>query len=120
MGIFGLKDALGGTLRQCLCVKESLNFDNTDFVDLGTINWTYYNGVFSGNITGKASSTNKLLCTKYKTNNAGYSGSYPSDNNCIWSSLDTATQVFIKDTSYTDATAFKNAMKGVLLAYEKA
>ena len=36
-----LQNAIGGTLRHCLCVKESLDFEDTDFVDLGTLTWSY-------------------------------------------------------------------------------
>ena len=36
-----LLNAIGGTLRNVLAVKESLDFDNTAFLDLGTLSWAY-------------------------------------------------------------------------------
>lgn len=112
-------NAAGGTLRQCLCVKENLNFDNTDFIDFGDETWVYSgNGLFYTTISSMQPNSTKALCTKY---------AYSSD---IWSEIpdkkfglarDGGTNyLMVKDTVYTDAITFKAAMKGVLLAYEKA
>jgi len=112
-----LKNAIGGTLRQCLCVKESLDFDNTDFVDLGDLNWSYAGGRFYTsdlrNIVKEAN--NKGLCTLYARTSENVSN-MPN----LTFKFDSSKDLNINNTSYTDATAFKNAMKGVLLAYEKA
>ena len=114
-----LKNAIGGTLRQCLCVKESLDFDKTNVVDLGDLNWDYNtsNSVFYAQVNEKAIGNTNMMTTKYKvdTVNVGFAVS----NNCI-AIGSSNNYVYIKDTTYTDATTFKNAMKGVLLAYEKA
>ena len=110
-----LKDAIGGTLRQCLCVKESLNFDNTDFVDLGELNWVYDSQRLYFYTSLVNSGNGKILCTKYKNGNYN---DISENNNVIH--LSNANYLYVKDSSYTDTTAFKNAMNGVLLAYEKA
>lgn len=115
-----IMNAVGGTLRQCLCAKESLDFDNTDFVDMGNLNWGYASGrlystslvgvikpVVSGNDVGHA------LCTKYGTK------SYYSYNDKEMAIGDNG-YIYIKESSYTDGDTFKADMKGVLLAYEKA
>ena len=118
-----LKNAIGGTLRQCLCVKESLDFDNTNVVDLGTRNWMYRSadGVFtlSNDFLADAPNTTfKILCTKYQTNNV--SAGNMSDKQISARPNYNDKDITVKDSSYTNATDFKNAMKGVLLAYEKA
>ena len=122
---YGTKDALGGTLRQLLSTNESLDFDNTAYVDLGDLNWSYgtslgtggkFSVFFANAKSHSTSSTNaKIVSTLYKTNNwdAVYSGADMSV------ALDGQT-LRITNSNYTDATTFKNAMKGVLLAYEKA
>ena len=119
-----LKNALGGTLRQCLCVKETLDFDNTDFVDLGNLDWSltsanYYRSTSLQSIIKPApsnSSVAKILCTLVKTNAVNNLNSTVREIG-----VDTSGRVCLYPlTTYTDATTFKNAMKGVLLAYEKA
>ena len=116
-----LKNALGGTLRQCLCVKESLDFDNTAFVDLGTLNYTYVSGANpyfisnAGQLTDRAVSQ-KMISTFYKVNAVAVANM----SNLQMKGDGSTPQVYFINTNYTDATQFKNAMKGVLLAYEKA
>ena len=118
---FGMKDALGGTLRQCLCVKESLDFNNTAYVDLGELNWIWYNDRFECNTPisnmkkpSANSSPIKGLTTKYKIIDANNLG-----NKRI--AVNTSGELRALDSDYNGSTSsFKQAMKGVLLAYEKA
>lgn len=114
-----LLNAVGGTLRQCLCVKETLDFDNTDFIDLGELTWTYSTLNNAPAFNAVASINNKqntnCLCTKYKTQ-----GGYDTTDKSITLVRGSVGHIWVYDTSYTDATTFKAAMKGVLLAYEKA
>ena len=111
MGIFGLKDALGGTLRQLLASNQNVDFLNTDFVDLGNLNWNKdTNYKFYAPLTSA-----KALCAIFKTQSLNDWG---NDNLCI--GLSTGQGLWVRHNSYTDITAFKNAMKGILLAYEKA
>lgn len=116
-----LLNALGGTLRQLLAVSKSIDFANTDFIDLSELSWFYdsTNTRFVVVFTEAKEPANRdtvanVICTKYKeiANNQA-----SSLTKVVY--LD-GGNLYIKDSSYTDATAFKNAMKGVLLAYEKA
>lgn len=114
-----LLNAVGGTLRQCLCVKESLDFDNTAFVDLGTLSWSYDNthNCFYAKISSMKDSSNKIICSNYQTKTT-YEMVNKSVTNCHWN---VTNELNVYDNSFgTDTTTFKNAMKGVLLAYEKA
>lgn len=122
-----LKNAIGGTLRQCLCVKATLSFENTDVVDLGTITYTYdsTNGYFYGslNVAKNSSTSDTGMCSKYRFvigNNVATNLSSSVPFVSISAYRSTTNNLIIRDTSYTDANTFKNAMKGVLLAYEKA
>lgn len=88
------------------------------------MNWTYFTtggaNVFYVHLTDIMAVNGKVLCSKYKTTNETFtalSDKCISTNN---STFGTTAYLFVKDTTYTDTTAFKNANKGVLLAYEKA
>lgn len=115
-----LLNAVGGTLRQLLAVSKSIDFANTDFVDLGDLDWSYVSqySLFQSNsldgiMSAFDSSSQNAVCTLYKntTNDLVYIGNL---------TMRKADHLYVKNTAYADATAFKNAMKGVLLAYEKA
>ena len=114
-----LLNAVGGTLRQCLCIKETLDFDNTNVIDLGDLAWVYSNGIFIVSIPADGKphfdDTNPadVICTKYKI--VARDDTESTDKAISWK-----TEIRVNDSAYTDATTFKNAMKGVLLAYEKA
>lgn len=121
-----LLNALGGTLRQLLAVSKSIDFANTDFVDLGELSWARTNDSgherFYVTLSGAEtpSSNNEkanLVCTKYNLSSAGDIYNHVEDKTI---GLTNDGSLVIYDSSYTDASAFKNAMKGVLLAYEKA
>ena len=118
-----LLNAIGGTLRQCLCVKETLDFDGTDFVDLGTLTWSAeaITNCYSANVSGMANATSSrqgALSSKYPFSSVDELSNNMQDKSML---LYAGTKtIYIKDSSYANATAFKNAMKGVLLAYEKA
>ena len=121
MGIFGLKDALGGTLRQLLASNQNVDFLNTDFVDLGNLNWNkdtnykFYAPLTSAKAPADNNTKANILCAIFKTQSLNDWG---NDNLCI--GLSTGQGLWVRHNSYTDITAFKNAMKGILLAYEKA
>ena len=119
-----MQENIGGALRHQLAESASIDFENTAWVDLGSLNWTYdsTNLVFyCDNLpqaTASSSGLAHLICSKYGTGNVAYAGSVIDKT--ITNQPSTAVRLFVKDTSYTDATAFKTAMKGMLLAYEKA
>lgn len=91
-------------------------------VDLGDLNWTVvasYPNSFIASIVeiqmGELDKIGNILCDKY-TANAFNKAIYEETDKTI--ALGTAHNVAITDKSYTDATAFKEAMKGVKLVYE--
>ena len=125
-----LLNAIGGTLRQLLASSQSVDFNNTDYIDLGTLNWSNYstpeNHIFRVSISSipnmKSATDNntpaKVVCTLYK--NMAYSPISASDNMCMAVSSSSNNYVVFINTAYSDTDTFKAAMKGVLLAYEKA
>ena len=96
-------------------------------VDLGTLSWNYnstykrFGASFTngGAAGGGANTKANIICPIYsnETGNHAYSGPDGGYDKCI--SLYIAT-FYICDSSYTDATAFKAAMSGVILNYELA
>lgn len=96
-------------------------------VDLGTLSWSYNssNGFFYANVVGGVTNLGvyvmpNILCSIYKTDVSKYGADFPSAENAIVTWSRDSSQVQIKDTAYTDATAFKTAMNGVQLCYELA
>ena len=93
-------------------------------VDLGTLTYTYNNSLFYADMPSDSKSNIaggiQALCEIY-TSYKGSSAQMPDKtivvNNLTYGGTKT---VFIKDTSYTDATTFKTAMNGVYLIYELA
>ena len=117
-----LQNAIGGTLRQLLASSQSIDFANTAFVDLETLNYTYRSadGVFSlpANTLPTLKSNGKVVCTLYKQHNVAVSSMLNMEVSTaeVYNTHD----LIFKNTTYTNADDFKAAMKGVLLAYEKA
>lgn len=104
-----------------LCYELATPLENYGVVDLGSLTWNYNAtySIFSAQIVPMSSEQKyKVACSRY---------SY-GVNNFVWASANTYGDktintsnneyVYIKDTSYNDATAFKNAMSGVYLLYE--
>ena len=119
-----MQENTGGCLRQLLATKESIDFNNTAWIDLGSLTWsyqaanvTYPYGYFSAVDLPNYDGSTKIICTKYKTV-AGFSIAKDTDKSTTGHG--SINKIFIVDSSYTDADTFKNAMKGILLAYEKA
>lgn len=90
-------------------------------VDLGTLNWSYNNAdgnqYFFANVAGKAIGNFNILCDKYALTEAAATSAM-TDNEIKGHA--TSRAVFIKDSAYTDAAAFKTAMSGAYLVYELA
>lgn len=119
-----LKEALGGTLRNCLAVKESLDFNNTAWVDISTLTWvkqSKYTAYAYGleDLIQPPSAYNvlaKALCSKYKL---------VIEDHLIRSDKAFAISVtgalLINDTALNslDDAGIKEALINVLLAYEK-
>lgn len=92
----------------------------TGYVDLGTLDWgvqqTSANYRFVAPLYKLVYGTSNVSCSKYS-----YVGGDATWNGVVGISTDAnASIIQICDTSYADATAFKNAMRGVLLQYELA
>lgn len=86
-------------------------------VDLGSLSWTYYSNCFrssslNGCKTYKETDKN-AICQEYAHNHTAWGQTTNDKVFCIQGML-----VWIRDTAYTDATAFKAAMQGVMLYYE--
>lgn len=116
----------GGTLD---VVSGVLTVDRA-MVDLGTLSWIYESAVprfYSSGIASvakRAPASNKkanIICSAYRL--LALDGSddsiYGSEGNG-GIALSAAANISVKDTSYTNATAFKTAMNGVQLCYELA
>lgn len=117
-----------GTARNYVDYENKKYYQCVQSVDLGTLTWTAGGGskitfiASSQKIHGQKLSYNSniasnILCSKYLA----------KSQNEIWSnatSMGIATNatidgyIYVNDTSYTDATAFKQAMSGVMLYYE--
>lgn len=97
-------------------------------VDLGTLNWTYYGDTEKFFLSEGIANLIKpiehnevvanLVCSKYRTNY--FNSILEEGTDKIISQTANNQSVEVKDTSYTDATAFKTAMSGVILNYELA
>lgn len=95
-------------------------------VDLGALTWSrttsYTNAVLYTSVPSKkAGDTISAICAKYVM-----SGTYSSAQGFSVSDDKTFglgrlnAQIFVRDDSFTDSTAFKSAMSGVYLVYELA
>lgn len=85
-------------------------------VDLGTLSWTYYEPLqrmYSLNLRSIISNGSKwrAFCGLYPYSSSG------QDKTLL---VGTDGTVYIYDSSYTDTTAFKTAMSGIMLIYELA
>ena len=95
-------------------------------VDLGSLSWSVIsaqNGVFGANVNGLKTysygNTPDMLCSIYKVTPSSYNDPYISANGIIWTYVGVSA-IRIKDTAYSDATAFKTAVTGQKLVYELA
>lgn len=96
-------------------------------IDLGTVNWVYirsYQGspafrtdaALPGVITGFDWSVQHVCCSKYSFDSSVFTTT-PKDKTC---GLASAGQIFVRDSSYSDAATFKAAMSGVMFNYTLA
>ena len=97
-------------------------------VDLGTLNWTYYGDTEKFFLSEGIANLIKpieyngvvanLVCSKYRTNY--FNSILEEGTDKIIAQTSSNQLVEVKDSSYTDATAFKTAMSGVIVNYELA
>jgi hypothetical protein len=99
------------------------------YVDLGTLNWTYYNysnvnGFYSSDLTNakrptSSSVKSNLISDRYKTVADSDFNTNGKDME-IAISASGALYLKVKNNAYIDATAFKTAMNGAQVVYELA
>lgn len=97
-------------------------------VDLGSLTWSidYFNGLQcfrnTGGVNGVPHSSSVLgnsVMAKYNQLSSCYELSEASDKVYVFASnAHTVNTLAIRDTSYTDVSAFKVAMQGVMMYYE--
>jgi hypothetical protein len=98
-----------------------------NMIDLSTLNWIYRTDteypIFQASLQKYAKSYESgtipnILCSHYPTTDSTSISRAGGDKH-ISISLD-GYRVYVQNSSYTDATAFKTAMQGVQLRYELA
>lgn len=121
-----------GTARNYVDYENKKYYKCVDSMDLGTVNWAinsasivgehFYGFVDSAKFKRSGAFTttvHNILCSKYVT--VARNSSVFVDKTITLDGDSTAvSQIQVKDTAYTDATAFKQAMAGVILYYELA
>lgn len=119
-----------GTARNYIDYENKKYYKCVDSMDLGMVNWqvetsptfgTYFSTFVDsrkfkkiGDFTQKR---HNILCDKYLTVKRDVK-EYVDKTILLDGTVSVVTQIQVKDTAYTDATAFKQAMQGVMLYYE--
>lgn len=114
-------------------VYDEINSENAvtrvDRVDLGTLDWeeSSVKGVYGANISdGKEQKKANIITHKYpyRGDILGVSETSLEDKSLFnyynATNLQNVLRIYIKDTTYSDVDAFKEAMQGVYLYYELA
>ncbi len=99
-------------------------------VDLGSLNWVYDslagNGKMTANVAGKrntsgATGASLLICENYMVKNIGWWSQQMEDKTiCESTTASQLTYIYIRDTVYTSAEAFKSSVSGKSLYYKLA
>lgn len=119
-----------GTARNYIDYENKRYVQCVSSVDLGTLKWMKTSSQSVGDYFYAPASTigfkrlgafgttvHNILCSKYIT--VARNSSVFVDKTITLDGDSTAvSQIQVKDTAYTDATAFKQAMQGVILYYE--
>ena len=117
-----------GTARNYVDYENKRYVQCVNSVDLGTLNWVAGDSgkvdFQTSQVTGQKLTKNynilpNIICSKYlaKTQNAMWGKTSVTG---ITTNASVDGYVYVNDTYYTDATAFKQAMQGVILYYELA
>lgn len=114
--------------------KNYVDYENKKYVqcvgsvDLGTLTWiagsTGKVSFQTSQVTGQKLTKNysvppNIICSKYSTKSQNELWGHINVTG-ITANANTDGYVYVNDTSYTDAAAFKQAMQGVMLYYELA
>lgn len=113
-----------GTAKNYVDYENKRYVQCVDSVDLGTLTWTSGESVsfkthhLAGQkLTKSYSIAPNFICPKYSTKTQNESWGKTSITG-ISATLNVGGYIYVNDTSYTDAAAFKQAMQGVMLYYE--
>ena len=115
-----------GTARNYVDYENKKYVQSVGSVDLGTLTWiTGSTGKVSfqtSQVTGQKLTKNysvppNIICSKYSTKTQNELWGHINVTG-ITADANTDGYIDVNDTSYTDATAFKQAMQGVMLYYE--
>lgn len=115
--------------------KNYVDYENKKYVqcvssvDLGTLDWEFNTTSAVGHhfyapakhfnfkyLGAFGTTVYNVLCSKYRT--VARSSNVFVDKTITVDGVAVVSQIQVKDTAYTDATAFKQAMQGVILYYE--
>lgn len=114
-----------GTARNYVDYENKRYVQCVGSVDLGTLMWkngkaiSFETRELKGQkLTKSYSIAPNILCSKYLTKTQD--NLWNKDVTGITADANTDGYIYVNDTSYTDATAFKQAMSGVMLYYELA
>ena len=121
-----------GTARNYVNYENKKYYQCVGSVDLGTLDWKFNTSSGVGNhfygsvkhfnfkyLGAFGTTVYNVLCSKYRT--VSRSSSVFVDKTITIDGVNAiVSQVQVKDTAYTDAAAFKQAMQGVMLYYELA
>lgn len=124
-GLFGAKKTAGGILRKMLAEKYNIDFKNTAVCDLSELSYSYdasYPNVFSASspadiLLHSFNGDISILCSEFVEIRPVWRNGVGDLEIC---QVPDNLGFTIKDTRYNNIADFKNAMKGVLLAYAKA
>lgn len=118
-----------GTARNYVDYENKKYVQCVGSVDLGTLNWGINTTSTVGNhfyapakhlnfkyLGAFGTTIYNALCSKYRT--VARSSNVFVDKTLAIDGVTVVSQIQVKDTAYTDATAFKQAMQGVILYYE--
>lgn len=115
-----------GTAKNYVDYENKRYVQCVNSVDLGTLTWTAGESVsfkthhLAGQkLTKSYSIAPNFICPKYSTKTQNESWGKTSITG-ISATLNVNGYIYVNDTSYTDAAAFKQAMSGVILYYELA
>ena len=117
-----------GTARNYVDYENKRYVQCVQSVDLGTLSWVAGVGgkvsFQTSQVTGQKLTKNysvppNIICSKYSTKTQNELWGKPNVIG-ITAAANVDGFVYVNDTSYTDVTAFKQAMQGVILYYELA
>ena len=124
-----IKENIGGALRHQLAEANNIDFDDTAWVDLGSLTWVLVDidkhlfraEVSNSKVIVDNTTPANLLSSSYKTiSTSDIYSNHPNMSIAKGIAGIVGDYMLVVNDDYTDETTFKNAMKGIILAYEKA